>query len=73
VLNVPEVEDRKIVQEKREAVAGLDEGEVCFVAYHGENTFGEIGRNLREIILSKINKAEKYEICKVIINSISTS
>lgn len=46
---------------KREAVCGIDEGEVCFVAYHGENSFGEIGRGLRNIILDKLNSAERLQ------------
>lgn len=60
-LNVPKIVNRKKIKQEREAVAGIDSGEVCFLAYHGENSFGEIGRGLRSIILNNINKAEKYD------------
>ena len=60
-LNVPTITTRKKPSIKREAVAGLDEGEVVFVAYHGENTFGEIGRGLRKRVLGNINECERLQ------------
>jgi len=60
-LCVPQIEKRKEIKIKRESVVGIDSGEAIFVAYHGENSFGEIGRYMRNIILKKITKIEMYQ------------
>ena len=49
------------METEREAVVGLDEGEVIFFAYHGENSFGEIGKGMRRIILEELGKIEKMQ------------
>ena len=60
-LCIPKITKRKIIETKREAVVGLDEGEVIFFAYHGENSFGEIGKGMRRIILEELGKIEKMQ------------
>jgi hypothetical protein len=60
-LCVPIHTTRKIITDKRESVAGIDSGEVIFVAYHGENSFGEIGKYMRRPILKGKEKIEQYE------------
>jgi len=53
ILNMPISDDRQTVK-NRESICGIDEGEVYFVSYHGENTFGNIGMYMRQIILKKL-------------------
>ena len=54
-LAVPGVHKRKIIK-GRESVCGIDEGEVYFLSYHGENSFGNIGIYMRKILLKKRDK-----------------
>lgn len=62
-ISVPVYEDRKIIEHKRESSKGLDNGEVITIAYHGENSFGEIGKYMRNIILKEHEKIEIMEKC----------
>jgi len=47
-LNTPKVVKRKVVN-NREAICAVDEGEVGYVTYGSENSFGHLGLNLRPI------------------------
>ena len=58
---VPTIVKRKVIDTKRESVVGIDEGEVIFVTYHGENSFGEIGKGMRQIILKELGKIERMQ------------
>ena len=62
-LSIPEIHERKIIK-GRESVCGIDEGEVYFLSYHGENSFGDIGIYMRKILLKK---REKISILQKII------
>ena len=59
-LCIPNVVKRKNIK-NRESVVGIDAGEAVFVTYHGENSFGMIGKNIREPILNEINKIERRQ------------
>lgn len=54
-LTIPIVVERKEIK-NRESICGTDEGEVYFLAYHGENSFGEIGTYMRKTILKERDK-----------------
>jgi putative transposase len=60
-INIPCIENRKKINQIREKVCAIDPGEATFVSYCGENTFGDIGIYMRNIITKKLNEISKMQ------------
>jgi len=59
-LIVPSYKDIKKI-DNREPVVALDPGEKVFMAYHGTNTYGLIGNDIRKKILRQQYKIKKWQ------------
>ena len=58
---VPAYHDKLKITHKREPIVALDPGEKIFMAYHGMNSYGKIGIDIRKPILKYQKKIKKYQ------------
>ena len=58
---IPAYHDKLKITHKREPIVALDPGEKIFMAYHGMNSYGKIGIDIRKPILKYQKKIGKYQ------------
>lgn len=59
-LNVPTVDEKNKIK-NRENICAIDPGEATFVSFCGENTFGDIGIYMRDIMLEERTKISQLQ------------
>lgn len=59
-LNIPKTVERKTIK-NRESICAIDEGEVSFVTFHAENSFGHLGLDMRKMYLKKLGEISRIQ------------